>query len=187
MRTHAVFAIAAGLLSAGALPAMADPAYKAIDIINHFAAPQKPTNLGTDRGLCIGTQAECGSPATGQATAAKPARPLEGFDLVVTFDHNSDVLTKKARENLDEFSKALAAPQLASRAFMIEGHTDATGTDAYNMSLSERRAAAVVRYLEEKGIGPDKLQSRGLGKSQPRTPNPFDAANRRVETRVRTE
>jgi len=186
MRTHAVFAIAVGLLSAAALPASADPAYKAIDIIQHFA-PATPTNLGTGRGLCIGTERECASPATGQATAAKPARPLEGFDLVVTFDHNSDILTKKARENLDEFSKALNDPQLAASAFMIEGHTDATGTDAYNLTLSERRAAAVVRYLEEKGINADKLQSRGLGKSKPRTTSPFDAANRRVETRIRTE
>ena len=57
------------------------------------------------------------------------------------------------------------------------------GTDTYNMTLSERRAAAVVRYLADKGINVSKLESRGFGKSKPRASDPFDAANRRVETR----
>ena len=140
MRTHAVFAIAVGLLSAAALPASADPAYKAIDIIQHFA-PATPTNLGTGRGLCIGTERECASPATGQATAAKPARPLEGFDLVVTFDHNSDILTKKARENLDEFSKALNDPQLAASAFM-------TG---FSSCARDQRAATRLSFGHRRG------------------------------------
>jgi OOP family OmpA-OmpF porin len=179
MRTNTVIYLTLGLFSLTG-PAFADPAYKASDIVQHFAA--KP-GLGQTRGLCIGTEGEC----NGQATNAKPARPIEAFDLVVTFDYDSDVLTKAARENLDEFSKALKDPQLASSAFMVEGHTDATGTEVYNMGLSERRAAAVIRYLSEKGIDTSKLEARGYGKTKPRVRDPYDPTNRRVETRLRTE
>jgi OOP family OmpA-OmpF porin len=181
MSMKAVFAAAAGLLSLTAVPALAEPAYRATDIIKHFAGAKQ--DLGATRGLCFGTEGECG----GEAVKAKPARPLDAFDLVVTFDYNSDVLTREARENLDEFSKALADEALARASFLVEGHTDAKGTDSYNLTLSERRAAAVVRYLEVRGVKPDKLEPRGLGKTKPRTANPFDAANRRVETRIRTQ
>lgn len=179
MRTRTVIACMMGLLWLSAPAATAEPAYKAADIVQHFAP--RP-DLGETRGLCIGTEGECGG-----AAGAKPARPLDAFDLVVTFDHNSDVLTKGARENLDEFSKALKDPQLAAAAFLVDGHTDATGSEVYNMGLSERRAAAVVRYLADQGIDVDKLQPRGYGKTKPRMPDPFDAANRRVETRLRVE
>jgi outer membrane protein OmpA-like peptidoglycan-associated protein len=179
MRNRALFTIIAGLLSLGGQAAVADPAYKASDIIQHFAP--KP-GLGQTRGLCIGTEGEC----NGAATAAKPARPLDAFDLVVTFDYNSDALTKEARENLNEFSKALKDPQLATSSFLVEGHTDAKGPESYNLTLSERRANAVVRYLAEKGVTAN-LEPRGLGKTRPRTADPFEAANRRVETRLRAQ
>jgi outer membrane protein OmpA-like peptidoglycan-associated protein len=173
------------------LAAVAEPAYKASDIVKHFA----PGQLGATRGICIGTERECAAGSAGataaspmdQATAAKAVPPAAGFDLVVTFDYNSDVLTGQARENLDEFYKALTDSQLGERSFVVEGHTDAKGPESYNLTLSQRRANAVVRYLAEKGVSTAKLEPRGLGKSKPRTQDPFDAANRRVETRLRTE
>lgn len=178
MRVKTIFTIVIGMFALSGPLAVAEPAYKATDIIDHFAP--KP-GLGQTRGLCVGTEGEC----NGQATNARPARPLEGFDLVVTFDYNSDTLTAEALENLNEFSKALKDPQLATSSFFVEGHTDAKGPDGYNMTLSERRAAAVVRYLADKGIDTSKLVSRGYGKTKPRVSDPFDAANRRVETRLR--
>jgi outer membrane protein OmpA-like peptidoglycan-associated protein len=159
---------------------MAEPAYKASEIVKHFTPSE---SLGSTRGLCIGTEAEC----NGGAAVSKPTRPPEGFDLVVTFDYDSDVLTGQARENLDEFYRALRDPRLDHSSFIVEGHTDAKGTDRYNLILSQRRANAVVRYLAGKGISAAKLEPRGLGKSKPRTDDPFDAANRRVETRLRTD
>ena len=145
MGRNAVFALVVALLAAPGHAALADPAYKASDIIQHFTP--KP-ELGATRGLCIGTEGECNN----AVSSARPGRAREAFDLVVTFDLNSDVLTQDARTNLDEFSKALRDPQLAASSFLVEGHTDATGSDGYNMTLSERRAAAVVRYLGEKGV-----------------------------------
>ena len=65
----------------------------------------------------------------------------------------------------------------------IEGHTDSVGADAYNQSLSERRAASVKQYLVEHGIDPARLNSKGYGESDPIATNETNegrARNRRV-------
>jgi outer membrane protein OmpA-like peptidoglycan-associated protein len=157
--------------------AVADPAYSAKDIVNHFAPDGK---LGAARGICIGTEAECGDGAGTDAAA----QAVQSYDLLVTFDLNSDSLTVDAKENLDEFAKALQDPTLAAAKFEVDGHTDARGTEDYNLGLSERRAQAVIDYLAGLGIDTSRLTARGFGKSQPRTDDPFDAVNRRVETRL---
>ncbi len=69
---------------------------------------------------------------------------------------------------------------------VIEGHTDATGSDAYNQTLSERRAAAVVAYLVDRGVDQSRLSSRGFGESRPVADNATTegrALNRRVVLR----
>jgi outer membrane protein OmpA-like peptidoglycan-associated protein len=169
-------------LAALASPANADPAYRKDDIIKHFVP--RP-DLGPTRGLCIGTEAECNAGGIAKPAAIQQSR--EAFDLVVTFDLNSDTLTEQAKANLMEFAKALKDPLLSAAAFSVEGHTDARGTDSYNLALSERRAAAVVQFLTEQGVPPGKLQAKGLGKAQPRVADVFDPANRRVETKLRAQ
>jgi outer membrane protein OmpA-like peptidoglycan-associated protein len=70
---------------------------------------------------------------------------------------------------------------------VAEGHTDAIGSDAYNQSLSERRAEAVRRYLINGGITPERIRTEGFGESRPVASNETDegrAQNRRVELRV---
>lgn len=168
---------ACGVLS---LPAKAQT-YKADDIVKHFepAAPK----LGATRGLCIGTEAECSK----AGHAVPPAKPASAFDLVVKFKYNSDVLEPEAKLNLDEFAKALKAPQLSASSFMVEGHTDAAGSSSYNLNLSERRAQSVVRYLNEKGVDTSRLIAKGYGQSRPVVADPLSGDNRRVETRLRTE
>jgi outer membrane protein OmpA-like peptidoglycan-associated protein len=67
---------------------------------------------------------------------------------------------------------------------LVEGHTDATNTDAYNLGLSERRARAVVAALVKRGIDGARLQAKGFGKSRPVADNATAqgrALNRRVE------
>ena len=83
--------------------------------------------------------------------------------------------------------KALKAPQLATQAFMVEGHTDAAGTPGYNLNLSQRRAQAVVRYLGQHGVEASRLIAKGYGQSRPVVADPLSGDNRRVETRLRTE
>jgi outer membrane protein OmpA-like peptidoglycan-associated protein len=149
------------------------PAYTREDIIRHFTP-----NLGASRGICIGTETEC--------PTAAPTGANVGFDLIVTFQYDSNALTPAARRNLDEFVGAMRSEQLRRAAFLVEGHTDAKGSDDYNLQLSKRRAEAVVAYLALRGIDPSRLVVKGYGEMKPRTDNPYDGANRRVETRIDT-
>jgi outer membrane protein OmpA-like peptidoglycan-associated protein len=149
-------------------------AYTDKDIIARFA----PLALGATRGLCIGSEAEC------PAVAGSASNPSPVFDLVVTFDHDSARLTDDAKRNLIQFAKALRNERLRTLTFLVEGHTDAKGGDAYNLDLSSRRAQAVVEYLVSLGVDSRQVTAKGYGKSRPSTADPFDPANRRVETRV---
>ena len=99
MRMHVVLAVVGFSLGLSG-PAAADPAYNAADIVSLFAAEAE---TGATRGICIGTEAECGG-ATAEATASPT------FDLLVTFGLDSDQLTPEAQQNLDEFAKALLDP-----------------------------------------------------------------------------
>lgn len=80
----------------------------------------------------------------------------------------------------------IAAEQLRdqpARRVRVVGHTDAVGTDAYNLGLSERRAAAVLGYLVAEGVNATRLDAEGRGESEPLSAD--DAAqNRRVELDV---
>lgn len=156
--------------------ASADPAYRAADIVTHFSPK---TNLGGTRELCIGTETEC--------SKAIPERPkaVDGFDLRVNFDYNSERLTPAARGNLDEFARALKNPALSASNFLVEGHTDGMGSDAFNLDLSIRRASAVVQYLMSHGVPAARLEAKGYGKQKPLVPDPMSSENRRVETRLR--
>jgi outer membrane protein OmpA-like peptidoglycan-associated protein len=66
----------------------------------------------------------------------------------------------------------------------VEGHTDDRGNDRYNLELSGRRAASVVRFLVERGIAAERLSSQGFGETKPIASNKNEAGrgqNRRVE------
>jgi outer membrane protein OmpA-like peptidoglycan-associated protein len=64
----------------------------------------------------------------------------------------------------------------------IEGHTDASGSDEYNLTLSQRRAMAVAEYLvSRQGIEPERLSVAGKGKSEPLMEDQYDPRNRRVQ------
>jgi len=150
-------------------PAMAQSADRlADDIVGFMLQEQSKT-----RAICIGTEAEC-------AEKRKP----KGLDMLVTFELNSADLTEQARTNLAVFAEALTDTRLANIKFLVEGHTDARGSDALNAELSEARASAVMAYLSNLGVSQERLTALGLGKSQPRTEDPLDPENRRVELRI---
>lgn len=160
--------------------ATADPAYKASDIVSHFA-PAKRAALGGTRALCIGTESECAKQVQDHS------KPVEGFDLRVNFDYNSANLTQSARSNLDEFARALNDPALADALFVVEGHTDGMGSDAFNLDLSMRRARSVVNFLRAHGVSDARLDAKGYGKQKPLVSDPLSSQNRRVETRLKAE
>jgi outer membrane protein OmpA-like peptidoglycan-associated protein len=166
--------LAASMLVLAPMAASAgDVNYTTEHMVEFFA---KSANLGAERGICIGTAEECGA-------IPEPAA-VTAFELMVNFELDSDRLSESAKAHLLEFSRALSDPRLANARFSIEGHTDATGSESYNQHLSERRAEAVVRFLHEQGIDPSRFVVTGYGQSNPRTEDPYDPVNRRVETRI---
>jgi outer membrane protein OmpA-like peptidoglycan-associated protein len=168
--------------SAFTAPAHADPAYTADKVINVFLkekAAAKSYEAGKSRSVCIGTAEDCKN-----QRAEPPAPAQEHFDLLVNFEFNSDQLTQAAKENLNQFAKALQDPRLKGEKFDIDGHTDAVGAEEYNQDLSERRAKAVVSYLASQGLDPTLLIPKGFGKSKPRVADPYSGENRRVETHL---
>ncbi|KQO91901.1 hypothetical protein ASF36_18785 [Methylobacterium sp. Leaf90] len=167
-------------LSAVVTVAHAEPAYKASDIIKHFK-PSRPANLGATRALCIGTASECPQPMQDRS------KPVKGFDLRVNFNYNSADLTSSARSNLDEFARALKDPTLTDARFVVEGHTDGAGSDAFNLDLSMRRARSVVEFLQTQGVPAERLEAKGYGKQKPLVQDVLSGQNRRVETRLRSE
>lgn len=171
-RTYLALAVAASIFLPAA--AAADPDFTTDEVASFL---REQVELGATRGLCVGAISDC-------RRQDGPAAEPQGYDLIVTFDFDSDVLTPQAKENLGVFAEALKSDEFATLAFAIEGHTDAVGDEAYNLDLSQRRAEAVVRYLASLGVDVDRAIAKGYGKSRPRTDDPFDPANRRVETRV---
>ena len=84
---------------------------------------------------------------------------------------------------VQELGKALSDPSLKGSTFVVAGHTDAVGGEAYNQDLSERRADTIKKVLtEEFGINGSDLVTVGYGKTKPKDPSaPMDPANRRVQ------
>jgi outer membrane protein OmpA-like peptidoglycan-associated protein len=105
------------------------------------------------------------------------------IDLEITFDYNSANISAKAQPAVQALGKALSSDDLKGSTFVVAGHTDAVGGEAYNQDLSERRADAIKRYLVDKyGIAGADLVTVGYGKSKPKDASaPMDPANRRVQ------
>lgn len=92
----------------------------------------------------------------------KECDPLIMLLANVTFDFDEDVITEEAAKILDEAATILKT--MPERRFLISGFTDIRGGAKYNQDLSARRAAAVVKGLEDRGVPTNMLKSRGVGK-----------------------
>ena len=121
----------------------------------------------------------------GLGPAAAPAPVSDAVAVHVVFASNSAQLSPQATKTLDELGKALSSSDLKSYCFVVEGHTDSIGSDAHNLTLSQRRAQSVVRYLEDTfHIDSDRLQAVGYGKQKPIADNGTEEGrqkNRRVQ------
>jgi outer membrane protein OmpA-like peptidoglycan-associated protein len=102
----------------------------------------------------------------------------------VLFDFNKATLKPGAREKLSKLAGILLAYP-GPYKIEIEGHTDAIGSEEYNLKLSQERAESVRNYLLEANVAPNRIiATRGLGKSSPVATNDTDVGrqmNRRVE------
>lgn len=104
---------------------------------------------------------------------------LVHFESDVLFAVDSAVLDSRARAALDEASQVLL--DYPKTAIVVQGHTDATGTEEHNQDLSERRARAVTAFLVGRGIDQKRLTSLGYGEGNPIADN--GTADGRVRNR----
>ena len=107
------------------------------------------------------------------------------FESGLLFPYDSDVLTAPAQQNLTTLASSL--DKYPNTDIVVVGHTDSNGSDAYNMSLSERRAAAAVNYLASRGVVRSRLRGAGRGETEPVASNETDPGrqqNRRVEVAI---
>jgi outer membrane protein OmpA-like peptidoglycan-associated protein len=152
-------------LSAGP---QADPAVKAKEIDFVQTLRDRKT-----RSLSMGEREEIADIAS-----TKP-----NIDLDIQFDYNSADISTASMPSVQALGKALSNPSLKGSTFVVAGHTDAVGGEAFNLGLSERRADTIKNYLVSKfGIAGSDLVTVGYGKDKPKDANaPMDPINRRVQ------
>lgn len=105
------------------------------------------------------------------------------IDLEIQFDYNSADIAKTSMASVQALGKALSDPALKGSTFVVAGHTDATGGEAYNQGLSERRADTIKKYLMQNyGLNGNDLVTVGYGETKLKdVANGADAMNRRVQ------
>lgn len=106
------------------------------------------------------------------------------FESGLLFDFDSDAVRGEARHNLNELARSLE--KYDETNLLIVGHTDAVGSDSYNMDLSERRAASAARYLRSQGVDRN-IETVGRGEREPVASNDSEdgrSRNRRVEVAI---
>ena len=103
----------------------------------------------------------------------------------ILFNSGRTTFKRGVTKKLDEIVAIMN--QFPKATFMIEGHTDSSGTNATNLRVSNKRAKAVYDYLVKKGISADRLESKGFGEDSPIASNKTRAGmaqNRRVVIKV---
>jgi len=155
------------------------------------------------RGAVVGGVAGAAAGAIVGAMMDKQERELrqiEGIDVTRTdedelrvtvrneilFDFDSAGLRSSSRDELREMAQVFN--KYRDTTIAVNGHTDSTGTAAYNQRLSNRRASAVANYLEDLGVSSSRVDAYGYGESKPKASNSTASGrqqNRRVEIYVR--
>jgi OmpA-OmpF porin, OOP family len=144
--------------------------------------PPPPPPADSDGDGVLDTADQCAGTPRGTAVDAvgctrKGSITLQG----VNFDTNAATLTGDSRPVLDDVAADLKKyPRLKVE---VQGHTDSVGADAYNLDLSQRRAAEVRNYLLSQGVSSEQLTAKGYGETQPTAENTTPAGrkqNRRV-------
>lgn len=127
-----------------------------------------------------------------QPVTVEPQAEVAAFETVVlravNFQFDKAELTAPAKETLDDVATRLQEKDGVS--ILIEGHTDAFGSDAYNDNLGRERAEAVRRHLVERGVNAGAIEVVSRGEQEPAASNKTEegrAMNRRVELEPREE
>jgi outer membrane protein OmpA-like peptidoglycan-associated protein len=103
----------------------------------------------------------------------------------VTFDTDSAIVRPGLYSEIENIANALN--QYPATVARVEGHTDSTGPEAYNMDLSMRRAQAVRNIMVQRGVASTRIETMGSGESRPVASNDTASGrmlNRRVEIKI---
>lgn len=103
------------------------------------------------------------------------------------FDFDKSFLRPEGKATLNELVNDMGDLNTVAEITAV-GHTDAIGTDEYNQGLSERRAASVKDYLVDQGVPAERIETMGMGESQPVATNETREGrqkNRRVEVTIK--
>jgi outer membrane protein OmpA-like peptidoglycan-associated protein len=115
------------------------------------------------------------------AAVAAATEPPPSLSLAIQFELNSARVRPESGPLLGNLVAALQSPDLKANRFLIEGHTDASGSAGANQKLSQERAEEVRLYLVALGVHPSRLRAVGKGSSELADPlNPLASLNRRV-------
>jgi formylglycine-generating enzyme required for sulfatase activity len=143
-----------------------------------------PANGSAEIGFRVARDAQA---ALRRATpeTSRPAAMEVTEECIVLRDVIFDFDSARIRPDMfPVLDKAVQIIRPRNRPIRIEGHTCSLGSDAYNQTLSERRAASVRDYLVRRGIAAESIQAVGYGESRPKYSNATEAGrrlNRRVE------
>ena len=109
------------------------------------------------------------APAAPAAPVAPPAPSVQKITLAskALFDFDKAILKPEGQAVLDREIVSRIKEVQKLELVLVTGHTDRLGSQQYNQKLSERRAAAVAAYLAAKGVAKDKIETLGMGKTQP--------------------
>ena len=108
-------------------------------------------------------------PAAPAAPVAPPAPSVQKITLAskALFDFDKAILKPEGKAVLDREIVSRIKEVQKLELVLVTGHTDRLGSQQYNQKLSERRAAAVAAYLASRGVPKDKIETLGMGKTQP--------------------
>jgi outer membrane protein OmpA-like peptidoglycan-associated protein len=160
-------AVASLVIVAATIPALAQKTYEIQQPKGTWQTPgeiqqpkgtwQKPGEIQVPKGI--------------EAVRATTTRCEQRLSVVADalFDFDKANLRPEAEETLTAAGPEIA--KLGGKPARIEGHTDAKGSDAYNMKLSEARATTVREWLAGRGLVPPATPIKGFGKSKPIAPN----------------
>ena len=122
------------------------------------------------------------APAAPAAPVAPPAPSVQKITLAskALFDFDKAILKPEGQAVLDREIISRIKEVQKLELVLVTGHTDRLGSQQYNQKLSERRAAAVAAYLAAKGVAKDKIETLGMGKTQPVPGVVCDQKNRKA-------
>lgn len=138
-------------------------------IIQQLRPTSKTRSLKPSRGISVEEAAKDASGPT--------------LNLYINFEYNSADLKQDSLITLNNLAAALKDDRLSAYDFLIGGHTDAVGSEAFNLKLSEQRAWSVKKYLMSRHSVPGvRLIEKGFGETRLLDPSkPLNGVNRRVQ------